>query len=97
MQIKKTRIENIRGNLITLAAVGPAMGELAEVLRRDGSRSLASVIRIDSDRITLQVFDSTRGISVNDEVVFLRDYLDWGLVKSVWALCLAVAASLDWV
>lgn len=79
MQVKKTRIENIRGNLITIQAIGPAMGELAEVVRRDTTRSLASVIRIDSDKVTLQVFDSTRGISVNDEVVFLRDFFRLGI------------------
>lgn len=66
------RIEEMRGNLITVIAEGASLGELARIDMRDGRFVYASVLRIDGDRITLQVFQSTRGISTGDKVTFLN-------------------------
>ncbi len=65
------RIEEMRGNLITVVADGVSLGELARIDLRDGRHVFASVLRIDEDRVTLQVFQSTRGISTGDKVTFL--------------------------
>jgi len=65
------RIHEIRGNLITILARGVKIGELAKVYRRSGRMTLASVLSIDKERVTLQAFESPRGISTGDRVVFL--------------------------
>ncbi len=66
------RINNIRGNLITITAEGASLGELAQVHLSDGRIILASVLKIDGDQVTLQVFKATRGISTGDSVTFLN-------------------------
>ncbi len=65
-----TRIESITGNVITVRAEGVRYGELARVSTRFGD-SLAEVIRLDNDVVSLQVFAGGRGISTGDEVRFL--------------------------
>lgn len=65
------KIQNIRGNLITVGARGAALGELAEVTRKNGDKTLASVLSFEGDLATLQVFENPRGISTGDTVVFL--------------------------
>ncbi len=65
------RIKDMRGNLITVNAQGVGLGELARVDLKDGRSVYASVLRIDGDEVTLQVFQSTRGISTGDKVTFL--------------------------
>lgn len=65
------RIVDMRGNLISVVAEGVALGELARVEKRDGTFTFASVLRFDDDLVTLQVFQSTRGISTGDRVTFL--------------------------
>jgi V/A-type H+-transporting ATPase subunit B len=66
------RINDMRGNLITVTAEGVALGELARVDQQDGRKSYASVLRIDGNQATLQVFGGTRGISTGDKVTFLQ-------------------------
>lgn len=66
------RINNMRGNLITVTAEGASLGELAQVHLSDGTKVYASVLKIDGDQVTLQVFKSTRGISTKDQVMFLN-------------------------
>ncbi len=72
MNIVYDKILKMRGNLITVRAKGVALGELAKITLRDGREVYASVLRIDGDEVTLQVFQTTRGISTNDKVSFLR-------------------------
>ena len=66
------RINDMRGNLITVTAQGVVLGELAQVDLKDGRSIYASVLRIEGDQVTLQVFQSTRGISTGDKVTFLK-------------------------
>jgi V/A-type H+-transporting ATPase subunit B len=65
-----SKIEQIVGNVITVKADGIKYGELAEVRSAHGS-SLAEVIRMNGNMISLQVFAGSRGISTGDEVRFL--------------------------
>lgn len=65
------RIVDMRGNLITVIAEGVSLGELASIHKQNGRTTYASVLRIDGDRITLQSFENTRGVSTNDRVTFL--------------------------
>src|SRR5690242_15471092 len=65
------RINNMRGNLITVTAKDVGLNELARIDLQDGRKTYASVLRIDGTQVTLQVFQSTRGISTGDKVTFL--------------------------
>jgi V/A-type H+-transporting ATPase subunit B len=65
-----SRIESITGNVIAVRASDVKYGELAAVATRFGE-SLAEVIRLDGDLVSLQVFAGGRGISTGDEVRFL--------------------------
>jgi len=65
------RINDIRGSLITVTAESASLGELARVDKSDGRSTYASVLRIDGDQVTLQVFESARGISTGDHVTFM--------------------------
>lgn len=65
------RIVDIRGNLITVRAKGVGLSELARIRRKNGRESFASVLRFDGSKVTLQSFENTRGISTDDEVIFL--------------------------
>ena len=71
MKIVYDRIQNMRGNLITIHARGVGLGELARIDLSDGRKIYATVLQIDGDLVTLQVFQNTRGISTHDRVTFL--------------------------
>ncbi len=64
------RIESITGNVITLRAADVRYNELAEIRTRFGV-SLAQVIKLDGDTVSLQVFAGGQGVSTGDEVRFL--------------------------
>ncbi len=64
------KIEEISGNVITVAADGIRYGDLAVVTSRYGE-SLAEVIRLSGEKVSLQVFSGGRGVSTGDEVRFL--------------------------
>ena len=65
-----SRILSIAGNVLTVKAQDVRYGDLAEVTTRFG-RSLAQVIRLQEDLVSLQVFAGSRGIATSDEVRFL--------------------------
>lgn len=72
MKTVHDRINDMRGNLISVTAEGIKLGELAKVDRGDGKKTYASALRIDKDQVTLQVFGGTKGISTGDKVTFLQ-------------------------
>ncbi|AJA89940.1 ATP synthase subunit B [Borreliella chilensis] len=65
-----SKIESIAGNVITVKAQGIKYGELAIVKAKDTS-SLAEVIKLDREKVSLQVYGGTRGVSTSDEIKFL--------------------------
>ena len=64
------RIDNIAGSVVTLKASGVKNRELAEIDSRTGT-SLAQVIKLAGDEVTLQVFAGARGIATDAKVRFL--------------------------
>ncbi|MFW5737948.1 MAG: V-type ATP synthase subunit B, partial [Spirochaetota bacterium] len=70
-----SKIEAIAGNVITVTADDVRYGHLATVSTRYGV-SLAEVIRLDGNKVSLQVFAGGRGISTGDEVVFLGNAME---------------------
>lgn len=71
MKLIYDRIVDIRGNLISVNAKNVSLGEVAQVKRQSGDVTYASVLQIDGEKITLQAFENPRGVSTNDQVVFL--------------------------
>ena len=70
MQKIYNRIIQIAGNVVTVEAKDIGYKDLAEIASRAG-KSLAQVIRIDGERVYLQVFAGSRGVSTGDKVRFL--------------------------
>ncbi len=64
------RIEAVAGNVVTVKANGVKYRELAEITSRRGT-SLAQVIRLQGDSVSLQVFAGGRGIATDAQVRFL--------------------------
>ncbi len=64
------RVERIAGNVISVRAQNVSYRELAQVSSGRGV-SLAQVIRLQGDMVSLQVFEGARGIATNAEVRFL--------------------------
>ncbi len=63
------RVESIAGNVINIRAEGIKYRELAEVTSRSGT-SLAQVIRLQGDLVSLQVFAGSRGVATDARVRF---------------------------
>jgi V/A-type H+-transporting ATPase subunit B len=63
-------IVQISGNVITVLAPNVGYSSLAEVVSDNGT-SLAQVIRLDGERVSLQVFAGSRGIATDSRVRFL--------------------------
>jgi V/A-type H+/Na+-transporting ATPase subunit B len=61
-----TKIESIVGNVVTVKAQGVRLGDLALV-----GDSYATIIKLDKDLVSLQVFAGAQGVGTNDEVRFL--------------------------
>ena len=66
MQKVYTKIESIVGNVVTVKAEGVRLGDLALV-----GDSYATVIKLDRDIVSLQVFAGAQGVGTNDSVRFL--------------------------
>ncbi|MBO8435893.1 MAG: V-type ATP synthase subunit B [Spirochaetes bacterium] len=70
MQKVYTKIESIVGNVITVRAEGVRNQDLAEITTREG-KGYANVIKLDGDKVSLQVFKGGQGVSTGDSVRFL--------------------------
>jgi len=78
MRKVSTKILNITGNVVKVRASGVANEELAKINTSRGV-SLAQVIRLDRDIVSLQVFAGARGVSTGDEVYFMGGPMQVGV------------------
>lgn len=69
--LRHTRIVEIVGDIVRVHATGVALGDLARVENVDGSSSLARVIELDHDLVSLQVFTGAKGLSTGASIRFL--------------------------
>ncbi len=77
--VRHHTIISIVGNIITVSVANSAQnqgistrfGDLASIQDSNGAESLAQVIKIDGDQVSLQVFSGTQGISTAASVCFL--------------------------
>lgn len=74
--VRHTRILEIVGDTIRVKAKKAAFGELALVENIDGEKSLAKVVGLDNDIVSLQIFIGSKGISTGAEVSFLGHPLE---------------------
>ena len=65
------KIDEIKGPVIILRAQGVSYRELAKIILQNGLTTYGQVIKIDNDKVSLQVFAGSKGISTNDRVEFL--------------------------
>ncbi len=70
------RIVDMRGNLLTVNATNVGLGELARIYKKNGEETFASVLSIDGEKVTLQAFENTRGISTHDRISFLGKQME---------------------
>ncbi len=82
------KVTGIVSNLVTVAVDGPvAENELCHI-DLDGTQLLAEVIKVNADKASVQVFESTRGLKNGDKVEFLGKMLEAtlgpGLLSSVY-------------
>jgi len=64
------QIIRIAGNVVTVNATGVGYDELA-VVTSERQSSLAQVIRLEGEQVSLQVFSGTQGVSTGDRIRFL--------------------------
>jgi V/A-type H+-transporting ATPase subunit B len=69
--MRHTRVLEIVGDTIRVKATGVAFGDLAVVENVDGESSLAKVVQLDQDIVSLQVFAGGKGLSTEAGVRFL--------------------------
>ena len=70
------KVTGIVSNLVTVQVDGPvAENELCHI-RLKGTDLLAEVIKVNGDKASVQVFESTRGLRGGDSVVFLGRMLE---------------------
>ncbi|MFC1781513.1 V-type ATP synthase subunit B [Planctomycetota bacterium] len=65
-------ITQIAGNVVTVKARGISYDELA-VITTDHGASLAQVIRLEDDNVSLQIFGGTEGVSTGDKIRFMGE------------------------
>ncbi|WP_321275867.1 V-type ATP synthase subunit B [Thiomicrorhabdus indica] len=68
---RHTQVVEIIGDIIKVKAENIAYGDLAVVENHDGEQSLAQVIRLEGDVVSMQVFSGARGLSTKAQVQFL--------------------------
>lgn len=72
----KGKVKGIISNLVTVAVDGPvAQNEICYISLGE-VRLMAEVLKVNRDSVFVQVFESTRGLRVNDEVEFTGHMLE---------------------
>ena len=67
MVIKHLKLSEINGSLVSLENVKEASNEeIVSLELADGTKRLGRVVKIDGERITVQVFEGTRGLSMSN-------------------------------
>ena len=65
--IQYAGLSEINGPLVCLkGAKGVSYDEIAEIKLEDGTKRLGSVVEMQGDKVVLQVFEGTNGISLTN-------------------------------
>ncbi len=67
MIIKHLNLDEINGSLVSLDGVRDASAEeIVELITNDGAKRTGRIVKIEGERITVQVFEGTRGLSMSN-------------------------------
>lgn len=67
MIIKHLNLDEINGSLVSLDGVRDASAEeIVELITNDGTKRTGRIVKIEGERITVQVFEGTRGLSMSN-------------------------------
>jgi V/A-type H+/Na+-transporting ATPase subunit B len=69
--LRYTKVLSIVGDILTIRADDVGLGDLAIVENWDGDKSLAQIVEIQRDHVSLQVFAGGKGFSTDARVQFL--------------------------
>ena len=72
----KGKVTGIVSNLVTVAVDGPVAENELCYISVGSEKLLAEVIKVNGDKASVQVFESTRGLKNGDEVEFLGKMLE---------------------
>lgn len=82
------KVTGIVSNLVTVTVNGPVAENELCYIDLSGTRLLAEVIKVNGDKASVQVFESTRGLKNGDSVEFLGRMLEAtlgpGLLSSIY-------------
>lgn len=82
------KVSGIVSNLVTVTVDGPVAENELCYIDLSGTRLLAEVIKVNGDKASVQVFESTRGLKNGDSVEFLGRMLEAtlgpGLLSSIY-------------
>ena len=68
------KVTGIVANLVTVQVDGPVAENELCYIKLGGTDLLAEVIKVNGDKASVQVFESTRGLRNGDSVEFLGRY-----------------------
>jgi V/A-type H+/Na+-transporting ATPase subunit B len=85
MRLKYLKLQKVEGPLIILSGVKEAVfGEVVDIEVEDIGRKKGKVVQIDGDRVIIQVFEGTSGISLNNtSVAFTGKPMEIPLSKDI--------------
>lgn len=67
MEIKQKGLQQINGSLVVLEGVeNPQFEEMVELEIENGENKVGRIVKIDGDKVVVQVFEGTRGISMTN-------------------------------
>ena len=67
MEIKHKGLQQVNGSLVVLEGVeNPQYEEMVELELDDGTKRTGRIVRIDGDKVVIQVFEGTRGVSMTN-------------------------------
>ena len=74
MIVRHLKLDGINGSLVTLNGVKEAANEeIVELHLQDGTVRTGRVVKIDGEEVTVQVFEGTRGVSMENTATVFTD------------------------
>jgi len=70
------KVKGIISNLVTVEVDGPVSQNEIAYIQLGSSRLMAEVLKVNGDKVYVQVFESTRGLKVDNEVEFMGHMLE---------------------
>jgi len=76
-------ITEINGDIVKVFAKDIGYGELSVITNSNGDKSIAQVIRLEDETVSLQVFSGGKGITTGAKVTFLNRFMNIPFSKNI--------------